>query len=133
LDLVPPLILVVDDDPVVQEIACRFLQEAGFATVAADTAQRALDLLEHGVPDLLVIDIRLPDLPGPELALRIHLRYPRVPVLFISAWPDAQATVSELDPVLWQFVQKPFSGESLARAARALLGEPSKPAPDMVS
>jgi two-component system, cell cycle sensor histidine kinase and response regulator CckA len=130
---VPPLILVVDDEPSVQAIACRFLQEAGFTTMAVDSAHAALELLEHGVPDLLVIDVLLPDLPGPELALRIHLRYPRVPVLFISGWPDAQATVSHLDPLHWLFVQKPFSGESLARAARVLLGEPSEPATDAVS
>jgi two-component system, cell cycle sensor histidine kinase and response regulator CckA len=125
---VPPLILVVDDEPAVRDVACRFLQEAGFTTVAVDSAYGALELLEHGVPDLLVIDVLLPDLPGPELALRIHLRYPRVPVLFISGWPEAHASVSHLDPLHWLFVQKPFSGESLAQAARTLLGEPSEPA-----
>ena len=122
----PPLILVVDDEPAVLSFTCRYLQEAGFTTVAVDTAQGALEVLEHGVPDLLVIDIRLPDLPGPELALRIHLRYPRVPVLFISAWPDTQTKGADLDTLHWMFVQKPFSGESLAQAARLLLGEPGR-------
>jgi DNA-binding response OmpR family regulator len=130
--LVPPLILVVDDDPAVLDVTCTHLQAAGFTTIAAGSAGDALELLEHGVPDLLVIDVRLPDIPGPELALRVHLRYPRVPVLFISAWPESQAAISALDPRLWLFVQKPFGGESLAQAARALLGQPSESAPNPV-
>lgn len=129
--MVPPLILVVDDEPAVQWVTCRYLQEAGFTTVAVGSAQGALEIVDHGVPDLLVIDIRLPDLTGPELALRIHLRYPRVPVLFISAWPDMGATSIQLDPLLWQFVQKPFSTEGLARAAWALLGERSHATPEV--
>jgi two-component system, OmpR family, response regulator len=125
----PPVVLVVDDEPTVLSVACRCLQAAGFKPVAATSAARAMELLEQRVPDLLVIDVRLPDLPGPELALRIHLRYPRLPVLFISAWPDAQSTVTDLDPLLWTFIQKPFSAEGLAKAARALLGEATSPAP----
>lgn len=116
-------------EPTVQSVTCRYLQESGFTTVALGTAQGALEIVDHGVPDLLVIDVRLPDLPGPELALRIHLRYPRVPVLFISAWPDTQATAAQLDPLLWLFVQKPFSAEGLAHAAWTLLGERSPATP----
>jgi CheY-like chemotaxis protein len=72
---VPPLILVVEDDPTIQGITRRMLQMAGYTVLTADTAIDALQRLKDGpVPDLAVLDMRLPDLPGSKLALRIHAR-----------------------------------------------------------
>jgi DNA-binding NtrC family response regulator len=119
---VPPLALVVDDDPAVLEIACRYLADAGFECVSATSSTDALALLEAGrIPQIMVIDVRLPDIPGPELAVRIHLRYPRIPVLFVSAWPANEAGPTQLEVLRWEFLQKPFTGDTLSRAARDLL------------
>ncbi len=118
----PPLVLVVDDEPHVRLVTSRYLEEAGFECIQAGTATEALAWLDRGrIPDLTVLDVRLPDHSGPELALRIHARYPRIPVLFISAWPEAHPTPSDLDRLRWLFVQKPFAGATLSEAARHLL------------
>ena len=118
----PHLVFVVDDDPGVLEVTCRFLREAGFECVEANTGAELMALLDGGrIPDLLVLDVRLPDVPGPELALRVHTRYPRIPVLFISAWPATANHPRELDVLRWEFVQKPFTGEGLTAAARDLI------------
>jgi two-component system, OmpR family, response regulator len=119
---VPPLALVVDDDPGVLEITCRYLQDAAFECLPAGSGNELMALLDAGrIPDLLVLDIRLPDVPGPELALRIHTHYPRIPVLFISAWPASDTDPAELDVLRWEFVQKPFTGQTLIQAARELV------------
>jgi DNA-binding NtrC family response regulator len=118
----PPLVLVVDDEPHVRLVTSRYLEEAGFECIQAGTANEALAWLDRGrIPDLAVLDVRLPDQSGPELALRIHVRYPRIPVLFISAWPEAQTNSAELEPLRWLFVQKPFAGATLSEAVRHLL------------
>jgi two-component system C4-dicarboxylate transport response regulator DctD len=117
-----PLVLVVDDEPHVRLVTSRYLEEAGFECIQAGAADEAMAWLDRGrIPDVAVLDIRLPDQSGPELALRIHARFPSIPVLFISAWPEAQSKPEELAPLRWLFVQKPFVGATLKEAVRRLL------------
>jgi CheY-like chemotaxis protein len=121
---VSPLALVVEDEPLVARITCAYLEEAGLSCVTAGSAAAALEVLEAGyVPDLLVLDVRLPDLPGTDLALRIHERYPgiRIPVLFVSGWAEAINAATQLERLRWSFLPKPFSPEAMADAARRLL------------
>jgi DNA-binding NtrC family response regulator len=115
-------ILVVEDEPLVARITCRFLEEVGFTCAIAGSAGAALQLIDNGaVPDLIVLDIRLPDLPGPELALRIHSRYPRIPILFVSGWVAGLADPDRLAQLYWDFLPKPFKGERLGDAVRRML------------
>lgn len=105
-----------------QRITCQYLEEAGMVCLAADNAAQALAMLDaERMPDLLVLDVRLPDLPGPELALRIHSRYPRIPVLFVSGWVDGLANPGTLEALEWGFLQKPFTGEALLEVVRRMV------------
>jgi CheY-like chemotaxis protein len=120
---VSPLILVVEDEPTVQRATCRMLELEGHVCLPALDAGEALELLGGGqIPDLMVIDIRLPGMSGPELALRIHTRYPRIPVLFVSGWVDGLADPAQLDPMHWAFLAKPYTPDALVNAARRMLG-----------
>ena len=92
------------------------------ACLSADNAAQAMEILGAGrVPDLLILDVRLPDLPGPELALRIHSRYPRIPVLFVSGWIDGLASPGTLEALEWGFLQKPFAGQALVEVVRRMI------------
>ncbi len=118
----PPLILVVEDEPLVHRVACRFLTEAGLECVCAENAIDALEWLSRiRVPDLLLLDMRLPGMSGPDLALRIHDRHPHIPVLFMSGWAGQPANPDRLAPLRWAFLPKPFSGDDLIGAAQRLL------------
>ncbi len=122
-----PLALVVEDEPLVARITCAYLEEAGLSCVTAGSAAAALEVLKEGhAPDLLVLDVRLPDLPGTQLALRIHDQYPgvEIPVLFVSGWVDAVNAATQLERLRWGFLPKPFSPEAMADAARRLLACP---------
>ena len=119
---VPPVILLVEDEPAVQRVTCQYLEEAGMVCLGAHNAAQAMEILGAGrVPDLLILDVRLPDLPGPELALRIHSRYPRIPVLFVSGWVDGLANPGTLEALEWGFLQKPFTGEALIGLVRRMV------------
>jgi two-component system, cell cycle sensor histidine kinase and response regulator CckA len=121
---VPPYILVVEDEPLVARTTCRALEQAGFTCAVADSAGKALELIGGGtVPDLIVLDIRLPDLPGPELALRIHSRYARVPILFVSGWTGGLTDPDRFSQLRWDFLPKPFTGETLGAAVRRMLDD----------
>jgi DNA-binding NtrC family response regulator len=118
---VPLQVLVVDDEPIVSKLICRLLEEAGFGWIAADSGEQALALLSQGtVPDVALLDIRLPDVLGPSVALRLHELHPHIPVLFVSAWVDGLANTKSLDPLRWEFLPKPFRDDALLAAIRRL-------------
>jgi CheY-like chemotaxis protein len=124
----PPLILVVEDEPTVQRATCRMLELELYDTLAAGDAEGALAFFASGrVPDLMVIDMRLPGMSGPELALRIHTIHPDLPVLFVSGWVDGLADAALLRTLHWEFLPKPFSPHELAGAARRMLGTTRQP------
>jgi DNA-binding response OmpR family regulator len=117
---VPPFVLVVEDEPQVLTLTCRFLEEAGFACMSAKSAAEGLAAINQRVPDLLVLDIRLPGPSGPELAREVHASHPHIPMLFMSGWVGG-ITDTELGGLRWDFLQKPFTGPDIAFAARRLL------------
>jgi CheY-like chemotaxis protein len=99
------------------------LELEGYVCLPAQNAGEALDLLGSGrIPDLMVIDIRLPGMSGPELALSINTRYPRIPVLFVSGWIDGLADPAQLDQMHWGFLAKPYNPAALVGAAQRMLG-----------
>ncbi len=106
----------------VRRVTCRYLEDAGFDCVDAAHAAHALKLLAAGaIPNLMVLDVRLPDIPGPALALRIHRLLPNIPVLFVSGWIDRLVDPDTLSPLRWEFLQKPFTGDALLARVRQLL------------
>jgi two-component system, cell cycle sensor histidine kinase and response regulator CckA len=114
-------ILIVEDEPMVRTIASEILSRAGYETLLAENGEDALRLVEDGVSfDLMVSDLMMPKLTGPELSERLRERGYVVPTVFISGYP------ADLDPELFDeattaFVAKPFTGETLTEAVRRQL------------
>jgi DNA-binding response OmpR family regulator len=118
----PQFILLVDDDPLAQGVARRMLQLAGYTCVGVDTAIDALKNLKNDpVPDLVILDIRLRDLPGIKLALRIHAQHPLIPILFVSGWAAEAVNTDALVGLRWGSLQKPYTQETLLPAVESLL------------
>ncbi|HEY7479985.1 MAG TPA: response regulator [Gemmatimonadales bacterium] len=115
------MILVVEDDPLVAGITCRMLQEAGLESRHVGTAREAIVLVETKgfLPELLLLDIRLPDMTGLRLAGRLASRLPAVPVLFMTGYPEAYAELAR--DGRWGFLAKPFQYAQLTAAVRRLL------------
>jgi CheY-like chemotaxis protein len=123
------LILVVDDEPSIRSVACQVLEDVGYSTVAATSANEAREVLSLTHPDLMILDLRLPDASGLELALQIQPSYPRLPVLFISGHPDdfPREGISEW-PIRHGFLPKPYTVPRLLDSVRALLNPPPQEA-----
>ena len=82
----------------------------------------ALLVEQKEAPDLFVLDVRLPDMPGPTLAWLISQRFGDVPVLFVSGYPSFDAAL--LRAARWDFLPKPFTREGLVAAVRQMLVQP---------
>jgi DNA-binding NtrC family response regulator len=74
----PIRVLVVDDEPSIRNSLVEFLEDYQFAVSAAESAEGALELIEHTPIDVAIVDIRLPKLDGDSFILQAHQRYPRM-------------------------------------------------------
>jgi PAS domain S-box-containing protein len=126
-------ILVVEDDEAVREIARRALEEAGYEVLVAESGHDALELVqETGRPvRLALIDMVLPGMSGPELALEMATRAPGTRVIFTSGYPDGEIRRRGLLAAAATFIQKPFTPEALVRTVQQELDPGPAPATEV--
>jgi hypothetical protein len=116
-------VLLVEDEDIVRELACRVLQMYGYNVLAARSGMEALLICErHPIPiHLLVTDVVMPKMNGRELAKRLKALYPKMRVLFTSGYTgEAINRHGDLEPD-FSFLQKPFTPDILVRKIRELL------------
>jgi two-component system response regulator MprA len=113
-------ILVADDDPALREALRRALRLEGYdVDLAADGAE-ALAALATGNPDLVVLDVAMPNVDGLEVARRVRTDGNRVPILMLTARDAVDDRVAGLDAGADDYVVKPFALEELFARVRAL-------------
>jgi two-component system, cell cycle sensor histidine kinase and response regulator CckA len=117
------VVLVVEDEPTVRNMTSRALEEYGYRVVAARGAREALALISAGDEKvrLLITDVVMPGMDGPELARRVLALRPELPVLFMSGYTDDEIVRRGLLQVGQPFLQKPFTPETLGREVAELL------------
>lgn len=116
-----PRVLVVDDDPRILEALRRALTLKGFAVSTAEGGEPALSLLGLGAPDVLVLDVAMPDVDGIEVCRRLRDAGDRTPVLMLTARDAVADRVIGLEAGADDYLVKPFALEELIARLRALL------------
>jgi two-component system OmpR family response regulator len=119
-----PRILVVDDEEHITELLAMALGYQGFEVERAATGREALDAIGRRTPDLVVLDVMMPDLDGFEVARRLRLdegAATRVPIIFLTAKDTTQDKVQGLRLGSDDYVTKPFSIEELIERVKAVL------------
>ena len=114
-------ILVVDDEPNITDLVATALRYEGFQVDTAHDGRTALDKAVSFRPQLLVLDVMLPDLDGFEVARRLRQEGRRVPMLFLTARDATEDKVRGLTLGGDDYVTKPFSLEELLARVRAVL------------
>ncbi|MDP4504361.1 response regulator transcription factor [Nonomuraea sp. NBC_00507] len=113
-------LLVVDDEPNIRELFSASLRMAGFEVLTAADGMEALRVAEESSPDLVMLDVMLPDLDGLAVAGRLRSRGRRVPVLFVTAKDAPEDRIAGLG-LGEDYVTKPFSLEEVIARIRAVL------------
>lgn len=114
-------ILVVDDDPRVLEALRRALTLKGFSVAVAEGGEEALGHLALGAPDVVVLDVLMPDVDGIEVCRRLRQAGDRTPVLMLTARDAVEDRVLGLEAGADDYLTKPFALEELVARVRALL------------
>ncbi len=116
----PRRILVVDDEPTLRETLAESLEEEGFGVLEAADGRAALEAFRSGHPDLILLDLMLPELSGVEFC-RIVRQESGVPILMLTAKDSEVDKVVGLELGADDYVTKPFSFRELLARIRALL------------
>jgi DNA-binding response OmpR family regulator len=114
------LILIVDDDIRMLRMIKRMLELEGFQTATAETGEAALKSFEKEAPDLVLLDIMMPDLSGYTVCRRIR-EFSQVPIIMVTAKGDDKEKVEGLNIGADDYITKPFSVSELAARVRAIL------------
>ena len=124
-------VLVVEDDPDILDLLEYSLRQEGFGVIQATSGRRALELAEREKPDLVLLDLMLPDLGGVELCRRLRAR-PEIastPVIMVTARSEEADRVLGLEIGADDYITKPFSPRELVLRVRAVLRRRPPPAP----
>jgi two-component system phosphate regulon response regulator PhoB len=119
----PANILVVEDEPAIQELLALNLEHAGHHVLRARDAEQAGELVRHALPDLILLDWMLPGQSGASFArtLRQDERTKQVPIIMLTARGQEQDKVAGLDAGADDYVTKPFSPRELLARIKAVL------------
>ena len=114
------IILLVDDDSAVREVTALILEDFGYVVLKAGSGGGALDLLEERQSnvELVLLDFAMPGMSGLEVARQVQLKYPAIPILFVTGYADKNALRDVGDE---RIIKKPFIGQELAEKVNAAL------------
>jgi two-component system KDP operon response regulator KdpE len=116
----PLKVLVIDDEPPIRKLLRMGLSTQGYDVLEAPNGKAALEMLERN-PDLVILDLGLPDTQGHELLRTIRSRNESVPIVVLSSRGDEPGKVQALDLGADDYVTKPFGMEELLARMRAAL------------
>jgi len=123
-------ILIVEDDEMVRSLVAELLESFGYDVHAASGPKEALALADEDLRsfDVLMTDVVMPGMTGPDLAEKVVAIHPSVRVLFTSGYPEDGAIRAELGTGRTRFIEKPYRSTELAMAMQSILGAPTPPA-----
>lgn len=129
------LILLVEDEPAVRSLARRILERAGYAVLDAPSGDEALAIFarDGGRVRLVVTDVVMPGLRGPDLAAELERQRPGLPVIFMSGYADDDLTRRGVFPEHVGFLKKPFTHLELLAAVRESLQRDRPAAPRAIA
>ena len=116
-----PTVLLVEDERKLRELVRSYLERAGFTVLSTGSGAEAITLAASSAPDLVVLDLGLPDVPGETVAGEVR-RIGQVPIVMLTAGADAEEDrIAGLEAGADDYVTKPFSPRELVLRVQAIL------------
>jgi len=113
-------VLIVDDEPKILNVVSAYLEKEGYQVFTASNGKEALELAERKSPDLIILDLRLPDIAGEEVCQRIRQKRD-TPILMLTAKVEEEDKIRGLAIGADDYLTKPFSPRELVARVKAIL------------
>jgi DNA-binding NtrC family response regulator len=108
-----PTILIVDDDEVIQETLFDVLKKKGYDIFVAGSGKGALETIKKNVIDLVLLDMRLPDVDGLDVLKKVKETDSEILVIMMTAYSDIQTAVAAMKSGAYHYINKPFELDEL--------------------
>jgi len=102
-------ILVVDDELLIRDLLYDFFEGQGWSISVADNGEKALEILNTKEVDILLADIKMPDMDGMELTAEVRKSHPEIPVVLMTGYPSVDSAVAALRQKVADYIIKPFN------------------------
>ena len=114
----PARILIIDDDENIRKVFQTILEDEGYITDTADTAQKGIQKSENAFYNLALIDVRLPDMGGIELLTKLRETMPKMRKIIVTGYPTLQNAVGAVNKGADAYVMKPFDVEKILQTIK---------------
>ena len=118
-----PSILVVDDELLIRDLLYDFFTGQGWDIAVAENGERALDILKQKKIDLILSDIKMPEMDGLTLTSHVKEAYPGMPVVLMTGFPSVDTAITALRSKVEDYVVKPFNINQLYKLIESKLHE----------
>ena len=119
----PAKVLIVDDLEEARWVLSNLIQQAGFAPVAAASGEEALARIRQEAPDVMLLDVRLPDMDGFEVLTRAKAYHKALPVIMVTAYGKTEDAVRAIRAGAYDYVAKPFNNADIVLTVRRAIEE----------
>jgi DNA-binding NtrC family response regulator len=119
----PPSILIVDDELLIRDLLYDFFQGQGWEISVAENGEKALEILRSKQIDLVLTDIKMPQMDGLTLTTEVKESYPDIPVVLMTGYPSVESAVAALRNKAADYITKPFNINQLFKIVQAKVKE----------
>ena len=113
-----PSILVVDDELLIRDLLYDFFVDQGWDITVAENGQKAIEKLNQRNFDLLLTDIKMPQVDGMQLADHVKKEFPELPIVFMTGFPSVETAVTALRSKVADYIVKPFNINQLYKTIK---------------
>ena len=114
------LIYVVDDDQAIRTLLVNCLQDEGFRVIEGTSGAEVLPAVQRESPDLVLMDLRMPDQSGMQALESVHGHAPEIPVLIMTAYNSSSAAIQAIQQGAYDYITKPFDPSEVVARVHAL-------------
>jgi two-component system response regulator AtoC len=114
-------LLVADDDASIRSLLKQLLSEEGFTVLEASTGIEVVDMVKESSPDLVIMDVRMPELDGIEALSRVKATNPKTAVLIMTAFGSSNAAIRAMELGAFDYITKPFELDKISHTVKRVL------------
>lgn len=124
-----PKLLIVDDEILIRDLLYDYFKSRDYEIAVAESGQGALAQLEESHFDTIILDLKMPDMDGLELATKIRATDDHVPIIFMTGYPSMETAIEALRKHADDYFIKPFNLKQMNRAVESALTRAGCPVP----